>query len=654
MKIPPLTIGAALLLWGLESGKIGFALLLCLVLEGSHFIPRRYSLDEDDFVKISDLTSLLFLGAVALILLNYEPLGFLRITTGWMPLILSPLIVAQLFSTGNTVTIGTRLGTKKKAYTHRPIDFRLYYIIICLFAAAAANSRGPWFYPATTAIVAVVLFANRGRAYSPVVFALLLLVSSTAGYLGSMVIVTGHGYVVQNTFRYFYRYYRNTQASPFKAHVNFGDTGRLKFSGEILMRVSSAAPPSLLKEASYSLFQRGDWFSPQGKYEFLLPADRVSWILRPEPMEEGETVKIELGLPKEKGLLPLPLHGYALRSATVFELERHENGTLKAVDAAPIATYEVDYDSGPGRADDLPTMGHLDVPEEEKYVLDRIASELGGENLSASARLDALGDFFAADFQYSLDLVGSGDFATPLGNFLLESKSGFCEYYATAATLLLRTMKIPSRYVTGYAVYERSVLEGKYLVRSRHAHAWSEAFVDGGWVTVDTTPPVWKAADEARADSLEGLRDVFSFLGHKYRLFRIGTGRDYTFSLSVVVAVLTIFLVLRIYRRLKLEKAEIDDTLQTPRIFTRIVTPFTPVVDALAASETSRHEYESFGEWAARCHHWQNFDTEEFSLLYGLHLQQRFDPVPGNEHHLQRLQQGAVKYLPQLQDEKQR
>ncbi len=652
MKIPPLTIGAALLLWGMESGKIVFALLLCLVLEGSYLLARRYSLDEDDFVKISDLTSLLFLGAVALILLNYEPLGFLRITTGWLPLILAPLITAQLYSTGDTVTIGTRLGTRKKAYTHRPIDFRFYYIIICLFAAAAANSRGPWFYPAATAIVAVVLFANRGRAYSPVVFVLLLLISSTAGYLGSMAMVKGHGYVVQNTFRYFYSYYRNKHANPFKTHVNFGDTGRLKFSGEILMRVSAAAPPSLLKESSYSSFQRGDWFSRQGRYEFLLPEDRVSWFLRADPPNEGATVKIELDLPKEKGLLPLPLHGYALRSATIFELERHENGTLKAVDAAPIATYEVDY-AGPGRTDDLPTRDHLHVPEEEKYVLDRIAAELSGENLSASARLAAVAAYFATDFAYSLDLVGSGGFATPLGNFLLESKTGFCEYYATATTLILRAMQIPSRYVTGYAVYERSALEGKYLVRSRHAHAWSEAFIGGSWRTVDTTPPVWKAADAARADSLEGLRDVFSFLGYKYRLFRIGTGRDYTVYLSIVVAALTVFLVIRIYRRLKLERAGAD-TRRPSKTFTRRVTPFTPVVDALAAVDERRQGNESFSQWAARCRRWQNFDREEFSLLYGLHLQQRFDPAAGKEDHRQRLRQGAAKYLPQLQEKKQR
>jgi transglutaminase-like putative cysteine protease len=45
---------------------------------------------------------------------------------------------------------------------------------------------------------------------------------------------------------------------------------------------------------------------------------------------------------------------------------------------------------------------------------------------------------------------------TPLARFLLRTRSGHCEYFATATVLLLRQLGIPARYAVGYAVHEAS------------------------------------------------------------------------------------------------------------------------------------------------------------------------------------------------------
>ena len=72
-----------------------------------------------------------------------------------------------------------------------------------------------------------------------------------------------------------------------------------------------------------------------------------------------------------------------------------------------------------------------------------------------------------------------------------NARAGHCEYFAASTTLLLRAAGIPARYATGFAVMEYSPLEAAFVVRARHAHAWSRAWNGERWVDLDTTPPSW-------------------------------------------------------------------------------------------------------------------------------------------------------------------
>ena len=92
---------------------------------------------------------------------------------------------------------------------------------------------------------------------------------------------------------------------------------------------------------------------------------------------------------------------------------------------------------------------------------------------------------------------------------------------------VLRAAGIPARYATGFAVLEYSAIEGAYVVRTRHAHAWTRAFVDGRWLEVDTTPPDWAAEEEAEAPVWQGLMDLLRYLGFRWSMrgeFRAGDG----------------------------------------------------------------------------------------------------------------------------------
>jgi protein-glutamine gamma-glutamyltransferase len=100
----------------------------------------------------------------------------------------------------------------------------------------------------------------------------------------------------------------------------------------------------------------------------------------------------------------------------------------------------------------------------------------------------AIEGFLRSRFGYTLNLAGKpGD--DPLANFLFVTRAGHCEYFASAMTILLRTLEIPAREVNGFLPGEYNDLAGDYIVRASDAHSWVEVYFPGsGWVTFDPTP----------------------------------------------------------------------------------------------------------------------------------------------------------------------
>ncbi len=94
-----------------------------------------------------------------------------------------------------------------------------------------------------------------------------------------------------------------------------------------------------------------------------------------------------------------------------------------------------------------------------------------------------------SDFRYTLDTPRTRS-RDPLADFLFVRKAGYCEYFASAMAVMLRTLGIPSRVATGFQSGYFNDVSGVYVIRASDAHAWVEAWIDGeGWRTFDPTPP---------------------------------------------------------------------------------------------------------------------------------------------------------------------
>ena len=76
-------------------------------------------------------------------------------------------------------------------------------------------------------------------------------------------------------------------------------------------------------------------------------------------------------------------------------------------------------------------------------------------------------------------------------DFWFDSKQGFCEHIASAFAVLMRSMGVPARIVTGYQGGDRNSVDNYWTVRNSDAHAWTEVWIAGrGWVRVDPTGAV--------------------------------------------------------------------------------------------------------------------------------------------------------------------
>ncbi|HLZ34967.1 MAG TPA: DUF3488 and transglutaminase-like domain-containing protein [Nitrospira sp.] len=127
-------------------------------------------------------------------------------------------------------------------------------------------------------------------------------------------------------------------------------------------------------------------------------------------------------------------------------------------------------------------------------------------------------------YRYSLDLETTTS-ARPIEDFLFTRKTGYCEHYATAMVIMLRSLGIPARLVTGFLATEWNDFGNYYTVRQRDAHAWVEVFFPlSGWITMDPTPASGVAPSPSGWESLQHIGESFRL--HWDRLFIRYSARD--------------------------------------------------------------------------------------------------------------------------------
>ncbi len=132
---------------------------------------------------------------------------------------------------------------------------------------------------------------------------------------------------------------------------------------------------------------------------------------------------------------------------------------------------------------------YLRLPQKMDPQISLLAAKVTASLTNPYDKSVAIQNYLRNNYGYSLN-PPSIEPEDPVGSFLFKSKQGYCEYFAAAMVLMLRSVNVPARIVNGFQTGTYNRLGGDFIVRARDAHSWVEVYFPGhGWFPFDPTPP---------------------------------------------------------------------------------------------------------------------------------------------------------------------
>jgi transglutaminase-like putative cysteine protease len=132
--------------------------------------------------------------------------------------------------------------------------------------------------------------------------------------------------------------------------------------------------------------------------------------------------------------------------------------------------------------------GYLQLPETVPQRVKVLAARLTQGSISPYDKALRVQEYLRVTYPYKLDVPAPPPQRDVVDYFLFEAPGGFCSYFASAMTVLLRAQGVPARVVAGFATGEYDGLLRKYRVPAKAAHAWVEVYFPGyGWIEFEPT-----------------------------------------------------------------------------------------------------------------------------------------------------------------------
>ncbi len=614
--IPPtLLLGCAVIFWGWQINLLIIAIPMALILETARWVNWRWDLSDKDFNRITDWSAVILV-IVAIYLFDQESLRGLMTLLSWLPIIFFLLLTIQIYSIQNSVKLTSlfyslrRQEAKGSTVTNTRINLSYPYIMMCLLAASVG--RETWFFAGIILLTGWGLWAIRPQRYFSLYWLFLLIIAGTLAYntqLGLRHLQTEVEMLILDWIEEFFLNSRD----PYRQNTAIGDIGRLKQSDKILLRVDTKAPLNL-RDASYNLYFGTTWHAKKPVFKNIPPIkDGTVWQFTANPELDNE-VTISSYLHKGKGILPVPHGSSQISNLIVPTLKTNPFGAIKIEKGPDLAVYTASFGKDTP-LDALPTDSDLQLPDKEKQYLLTLAKQLNFSEQTPNQVLTNLSQFFAQNFSYTLNLTSSG--TSPLQYFLEQSRAGHCEYFATATTLLLRAAGIPSRYASGYYVTEYSYLEDTYIVRKRHSHAWTIAYLNGRWQEVDNTPAVWLEIEEEMSSWWQPIYDIWSWIGYEFSYWRWTDDNDDSNDwLLWLILPLILILIWRFYFRERV----INVNKQKVMTIVGNDSDFYQIIQRLNKEKYVKQAGENLTDWLTR------IQIVDIKSIFKLHQKYRFDP----------------------------
>lgn len=204
----------------------------------------------------------------------------------------------------------------------------------------------------------------------------------------------------------------------------------------------------------------------------------ASLYLPPQPLWVNRTA--EIFLTRVDGS-PVDAAG-VVASNTVMRGESYRARSSVAIPTAPqLREAEEDYP-------DWVLKTYLQIPNSiSQRVIDLADTIVQGQD-TAYDKTVAITNWLRRNMEYSRETEAPPAVVEPLDWFLFDYKIGFCNYYASAEVIMLRSQGIPARLAAGYAQGTFNPDEGIFEVTTVESHSWPEVYFPGyGWVEFEPT-----------------------------------------------------------------------------------------------------------------------------------------------------------------------
>ena len=303
---------------------------------------------------------------------------------------------------------------------------------------------------------------------------------------------------------------RKSRIVGFSDRVDLGVVGKLHSDPSVALRITYPELPEhppehlavYLRGAALDHYDGAAWSKTQSTAR-AAEHEGALYRFNPWPSLNGDrSLTIELA-PIEPPIVFLPADVAAIQvlpqargeMPEAIGLFRNSEGEFRYVaESSSGLRYRVFLDERRGSQDATLTPSerakYLMLPPRLSNRVEELARSWVGSEAEPLNQSKLLEDHLRRDFVYDLDSP-SGGAANPMEDFLFSSHRGHCEYYATAMAVMLRTLGIPSRNVTGFGAASFNRFGRFYVVRQSDAHSWVEAWIDDiGWRRFDPTPPI--------------------------------------------------------------------------------------------------------------------------------------------------------------------
>lgn len=483
----PLLIGAALLAWVTGAVVAGFALALLVL--ATCVMRQRWSITRGGEFILAAASI-----ALGLVIGAYLPFAD---SVGAARGVLGPL--ASRFALACMLTVASR------RWVDNPTGGESATMAVAFGAVVASGSIRPGpIYPWFLACFAAATIAGIAAARpAPVRWWDMVLGRKAASLAAiafavtvTLVLAWGlpklHGRMIRGLGGW-----QRAEFTGFSDRINLGGEVDLEESDKVVLRIHGGNV-DYLRGAAWQRYVRGEWRP--------WPDRGAESVVRGEV--QPDSVRIEIRPEAASTHYFVPTEARQIRTGDGRVLA-DSAGILSPPRGEEAGEISFSPSSRDAFAVAPPSAADVEVPESIRAELEKIAKHWAGAESSPQGRLAAIEQNLRTGFRYSLHhrRMTRGD---PTLDFLLHNRVGHCEYFATAMTLLARSLGIPARVVAGYRVAEHNTLGNYDVVRRWNAHAWVEAWVEGsGWQTWDPTPPSAIAANKpANTPWLGAMLDV--------------------------------------------------------------------------------------------------------------------------------------------------